>query len=439
MATDPVTKHTKLLVQGFLKSCLAALVLAPIDAHAITVETYGTLDNLAAALLAPGFTPIPGSVSVSQDLADMIGYFSGGAASIGFAQGVILTTGSILNAPGPNTSQFTTGDGSMSSIRFSFVAPSPGISWNYVFASEEYEEYVGSQYNDFFSLSLNRVNLALIPGTTDPVAVNSVNQFLNTDFYRPNTGSALGSIDTQYDGLTTVLRASAGLTVGEVYEVEFLISDVGDSEYDSAVFIESGSVAFDGATPEVPLLPDPVATGGPPNAPWIFPEVNNFDPEIVWWYDPDVAVGYIYNVADPNGPLFDQYTAPSLPFNTEYQLYASGDGGATYDLLLASIFPNTPYDFANPLSTFAIKGINIDNMLNPLNQTVFVAGISFDSIGPVSVTQTPLVQFVPDSLPSTPDSVPGPLPILGIFAAFGWSRRLRRRQRQLLHSASADN
>jgi hypothetical protein len=190
------------------------------------------------------------------------------------------------------------------------------------------------------------------------------------------------------------------------------------------VFIESGSVAFDGATPESPLLPTPPAPGGPTTAPWVFPEVINTDPGFVWWYDPDVAIGYIYNVADPNGPLFDQYIAPALPFNTDYQLYASGDGGLTYEVLMATIFPNTPYDFTSPLASFAIKGINIGNMLDPLDQTAFLAGISFDSIGPVSVTQTPLVQFVPDPVP-----IPGPLPILGIGGAIGWSRQLRRKLR----------
>jgi len=422
MLPNLVSAYTKPLAQGLFKGCLAMLALAPIGAQAITVESYGTVDNLISALLAPGFTLVPGSASVSEDQSDMIGYFSGGADSVGFGQGVLLTTGSILNAPGPNNSGSATGSGTQSSISFSFVANSPGISWNYVFGSEEYEEYVNSSFNDFFSLSVNGANIALIPGTSDPVAINSVNQFLNTEYYRSNEN---GAIDLQYDGLTTVLQASiGGLEPGETYNISFLISDVGDSAFDSGVFIESGSVAFDGATPERPLLPTPPAPGGPTTAPWVFPEVINTDPDFVWWYDPDVAIGYIYNVADPNGPLFDQYIAPALPFNTDYQLYASGDGGLTYEVLMATIFPNTPYDFTSPLASFAIKGINIGNMLDPLDQTAFLAGISFDSIGPVSVTQTPLVQFVPDPVP-----IPGPLPILGIGGAIGWSRQLRRKLR----------
>lgn len=422
MLPNLVATYTKPLAQGLFKGCLAALALAPIGAQAITVQSYGTVENLISALLAPGFTLVPGSASVSENTPDMIGYFSGGAASVGFDQGVLLTTGSIANAPGPNNSGSASGFGSQSSISFSFVANSPGISWNYVFASEEYEEFVNSQFNDFFSLSVNGTNIALIPGTGDPVAINSVNQFLNSEYYRSNTD---GAIDLQYDGLTTVLKASLdNLTVGDEYTISFLISDVGDSSLDSGVFIESGSVSFDGATPENPLLPLPPVPGGPTNAPWIFPEVVVTDPEFTWWYDPDVAIGYVYNVADPSGPLFDKYIAPALPFNTEYQLYSSGDGGLTYEILMATIFPNTPYDFTSPLDSFAIKGINIDNMLDPLDPTAFLAGISFDKVGPVSVTQTPLVQFVPDPVP-----IPGPLPILGIGGAIGWSRQLRRKLR----------
>lgn len=144
-----VATYTKPLAQGLFKGCLAALALAPIGAQAITVQSYGTVENLISALLAPGFTLVPGSASSTPG--DMIGYFSGGADSVGFDQGVLLTTGSIFNAPGPNNSDRATGSGSQSSISFSFVANSPGISWNYVFGSEEYEEYVDSQYNDIFS------------------------------------------------------------------------------------------------------------------------------------------------------------------------------------------------------------------------------------------------------------------------------------------------
>jgi hypothetical protein len=160
-----------------------------------------------------------------------------------------LTTGTVFNAIGPNTSGSTSGPGALSSLSFDFVAVSPGISWRYVFASEEYQEWVGSSFNDRFRLTLNGENLALIPGTSSNIEINSVNQSSNTAFYRSNTGAALNNFNTQYDGLTTLLTASKGdLVVGNTYNVQFTITDVGDQILDSGVFIGANSVILPGLT-----------------------------------------------------------------------------------------------------------------------------------------------------------------------------------------------
>ena len=415
-----------LLRKPFLRvaaPALAALAILPTAARALTVEPVLDPDQLADALLVNGWSPVPGSIQVSPATDFGIGFFWSGG-NIGFESGVLLTTGSINNAVGPNTLPNASAGGAISSISFDFVAVSPGISWNYVFGSEEYQEYVGSQYNDLFSLSLNDVNLALIPGTTNQVAINSVNQNSNTAFYRSNVGTSLDSIDTQYDGLTTVLRASRDdLNVGQTYSVSFQISDVGDTILDSGVFIEADSVSFPGGSFETPLLPPPPATV---NEPWVFPTIQVFDPGFVWWFDPDVAVGYIYNVIDPNGPLFDEYTAPILPFDSSYELATSTDSCNTFTNSLGTITGNVAFAFPTAVPCFAITGIDTANMLDPTNTNAFVAGISFDSTGQVSVTQQPIVQFVP---PST-SAVPGPLPLLAVGAAFRWSRRLRSVVRQ---------
>jgi hypothetical protein len=389
-----------------------------LPARSFTVSSYTNQEDLAAALLATGWNPVAGSLVVSEDQSNAIGFFNDALVPIGIDSGVLLTTGSIFNALGPNTSGSISGSGVKSSLSFDFVAVSPGIQWKYVFASEEYEEYVDTEFNDIFTLTLDGVNLALIPGTLSEVAINSVNPSENSEYYRSNID---GSIDTEYDGLTTVLTATASnLVVGQTYNVSFNISDVGDSAWDSGVFIEANSVVFDGATPETPLLPaDPVSPGDP----WEFPEFGVFDPDFTFWLDPDVAIGYIYSVADPLGPLFDEFTAPILPFDNSYELFASTDSCATFELSLGVITGNVPFGFA-PQPCIALKGIDVANMLDPSDTAAFNAGLSFDKVGLVSVTQTPITQFVPDS------AVPGPLPLLGMGAAFGWSRRLRRRLAQ---------
>jgi hypothetical protein len=78
------------------------------------------------------------------------------------------------------------------------------------------------------------------------------------------------------------------------------------SSVDSAAFIQMGSITFDGATPDNPLLPQPREPGQPSNISWTFPEKNNSYPSFTWWHATEAAEDYIYKVADPNGPLFDQ-------------------------------------------------------------------------------------------------------------------------------------
>jgi hypothetical protein len=396
---------------------IASLALLAGEAKALTVAPYTSIDDLATLLLVPGWAPVPGSVSATLAGINAIGTF--GNADIGLTNGVLLTTGTIFNALGPNTSSSTTGPGALSSLGFDFVAVSSGISWRYVFGSEEYEEYVGSTFNDRFRLSLNGENLALIPGSTSDVAINSVNQFINTPFYRSNTGPALNAFNTQYDGLTTVLTASKGnLVVGDTYTVGFEVTDVGDEAFDSGVFLEANSVSFDGGSPETPLLPLPPEN---PSDPWVFPTFNVFNTGFTWWIDPEVAVGYIYKVTDPIGPKFSSYTPLSLPFDNSYELFGSSDSCATFTDGLGAITGSTTYTFGAPVPCFAIKGIDVANMLDPTNTLAFNAGVTFDSLGLVNVTQTPIVQDVPLS------NVPGPLPLLGVGAAFSWTRRLRHR------------
>ena len=71
------------------------------------------------------------------------------------------------------------------------------VTFRYVFASEEYCEFVGSIYNDVFGFfirstfisgefSNNSRNVALIPGSDDYVSINSVNYQQNEAYYIRN-------------------------------------------------------------------------------------------------------------------------------------------------------------------------------------------------------------------------------------------------------------
>ncbi len=221
---------------------------------------------------------------------NQIGSFNSANSNIGLSSGLVLATGDIAVAVGPNNlggaglgggnlgagdpdltqlSTFGTNDAAI--LEFDFLATGDSISFRYVFGSEEYNEYVCGSVNDAFGFflsgpgingvySLNAVNLALVPDTEIPVTINTVNLGVagsagfepqcaqvspdwanNTEYYIDNENNT-SPTSTQLDGLTVVLEAKAGgLQCGETYHIKIAIADAGDTAFDSAVFLEAGS------------------------------------------------------------------------------------------------------------------------------------------------------------------------------------------------------
>lgn len=243
-------------ISKMLKALLAAasLSMAAGSASALVVTASTDANALAAALGGSGVTISNATLSTASPTA--AGTFTGGLGAIGFDSGVLLTTGTVDCAPGPNNQSGCTGPGTTTSLKFDFTSDTGDVFFRYVFASEEYNEYVGTQYNDKFELLINGVNIALLPGGGGVVSINNVNNNVNSAYYRDNT--VLG-LDTQYDGLTTVLIAQA-FGLSGVNTFEFLIYDQGDSSLDSGVFIEAGTFS---STPPVDVPePGPLALLG---------------------------------------------------------------------------------------------------------------------------------------------------------------------------------
>lgn len=218
-------------------------VTATAEATPIVVATSDAV-TLANAIAGAGIT-VSNATFTTNSTQDPAGTFTGGASSVGFDAGIVLTTGTTACVPGPNNQSSCTGNGTFSQLSFDFTSDTGQVSFSYVFGSEEYNEFVGSGFNDTFQLLLNGVNIALLPGAGGVVSINNVNCTTNSTFYRNNSaGGSVGcpnlGIDIQYDGLTTVLIAS-GTTNPGLNNFTFLISDVGDSILDSGVFIKSGS------------------------------------------------------------------------------------------------------------------------------------------------------------------------------------------------------
>lgn len=212
---------------------------------------------------------------------NQIGTFSGGLTNIGFSSGIILATGPATIAIGPNSSDGAgggagcSGDPNLQAIatstvqdvarlEFDFTPTQTPVSFEYVFASEEYCEFVNSQYNDVFGFFVSGPgipgglqNVALLPppiGT--PVAINNVNNLVNSGFYVNNQPSSSGNLcgqsasslpatnEVQYDGFTRKLTAVINVIPCQTYHLKLAVGDVGDGAWDSAVFLKAGS--FDG-------------------------------------------------------------------------------------------------------------------------------------------------------------------------------------------------
>jgi len=203
------------------------------------------------------------------------GFFSDGFASgLGIDGGVILTTGAASDAVGPNSSgaksvnSGTGGDADLAAIagistmnanvlQFDFVSATGDLFFNYIFASEEYSEFVDSNFNDPFALFVDVQNIALAPDGNE-VAINNVNcgnpagaAGPNCAFFNDNTG---GAFDIEYDGFTDVFTASIlGLSAGN-HTIKFAVADANDAGWDSAVFIQGSSF-----TSVDPMDPTPVS------------------------------------------------------------------------------------------------------------------------------------------------------------------------------------
>lgn len=248
---------------------ISVVFAVPSLGFAMNITPYDNAQNLAQNLVGSGITisnvTYTGATAAS-------GYFSGGnAAGIGIDTGIVLTSGFASNLQGTsNTSSEITGNNGLvgasflnalvpgyytydaTYLEFDFVSIGDAAYFAYTFGSDEYNEYVGSEFNDVFGFFVGEKvpgnNVALIPGTTTPVSVNSVNNGSNSTFYNDNTG---GAFAFEYDGFTDVLTASIlGLTAGTTYHLTLAIADSGDYILDAGVFLGAGT--FSDKPPSVP-------------------------------------------------------------------------------------------------------------------------------------------------------------------------------------------
>ena len=214
-----------------------------------------TATDLAADLAGPGLT-VTGATYTGNPGAE--GTFKAPVNSVFLEAGTVLSSGLAADAPGPNNKSGNTtslgepGDDALSaisggetqdaaSLTLDFIPTSTHLSVNFVFGSEEYDEYVGSQYNDVAGIFVNGVNCAVINKGFDtvPTTVNAINANVNTLQYVENSA---GDRDAQADGTTTLLQCKADVVAGQTNSIKIAIADTGDSALDSWLFVQHHSL-----------------------------------------------------------------------------------------------------------------------------------------------------------------------------------------------------
>ncbi len=268
---------------------LLSLVFLGFTAQAqLTVVPNNNATFLVNQLIGPGVTVSNATINTQLNAA---GTFNGAASNIGLPGGVLLTSGDVNNAPGPNsspgisTSHFSAGDPQLDLLttpfltedacilEFDLVATCDTIQISYVFGSDEYDEWVCSDFTDVFAFFISGPgitgvqNIAVIPGSLTPVSINTVNiGSVGANAFPPfpancnTTNSAYFSTNNvgttvEYDGFTVPLIAKSAVMPCSTYHIKLAIADAGDASLDSGVFLEQGGIrctsTFFSVEPEV--------------------------------------------------------------------------------------------------------------------------------------------------------------------------------------------
>ncbi len=250
------------------------------DAQLMTTNN-GNAAALAAAIVGPGIQ-VSNETMVCPTGAS--GTFSNGnTTNIGITNGVIMATGRISDAVGPNNAGNTTtsfggaGDADLSALsgfitrdacklEFDFEAIANKVSISFVFASEEYLEWVNTQFNDVFGFlvtgpnpaggNYTNFNIATIP-VNIPITINTINHLTNTPYFIHNPGGPT----IEYDGFTVRITASLDIVPCAPYHFKLAIADGSDFAFDSGIFLEEAGFESSIECQDFELVLGPDGTG----------------------------------------------------------------------------------------------------------------------------------------------------------------------------------
>lgn len=266
----------KALIAAFLLSMFASASSFGQQILSVTAANQPPFDNLPN-LISNHLTGAGIEILEVESSLDprSIGFFTDGDSAIDLSRGLILTTGFSLSAKDFGSTQASDANlndyilpelqaiatstlNDVAFFRITFRPFSDSIRFRYVFGSEEYPEYACSDFNDIFGFFLtgpipsggtyDDQNIARIPGTNLVVSINNLHPEnpiyspcppVNEQFYHDNQNTNEQPV---YDGFTDVFVAEARVVPCATYEILIAIADVGDSAYDSGVFLEAKSL-----------------------------------------------------------------------------------------------------------------------------------------------------------------------------------------------------
>lgn len=261
-------------------------------AQAISVNDSYTAQQLIENILVNSSCATISNPIATGDLftagKNSYGYFNNQGGSFPFTEGVVLSTWSSQNSIGPFVRNQGGGDTSWlgdsdleaelgfktinaTLLEFDFTPLTNFISFDYIFASNEYQDDFPCRFSDGFAFLIkekgsisNYQNLAVIPDTTTPVSSLNIHPLIppfgvgggcppkNENYFGAYSSA---NSPTNYSAQTVVMNAQTNVIAGTTYHIKLVIADDTFQYYDSAVFLKAGSFS-----PKIDLGPDRLLT-----------------------------------------------------------------------------------------------------------------------------------------------------------------------------------
>jgi uncharacterized repeat protein (TIGR01451 family) len=340
-----------------------------------------------------------------------IGYFTNTNSTFPISSGIVLSTGNVANVPGPNISTLSDGGSGwngdselealiyqttgiqMSSqnatkLEFDFTTAQEFMSFNFLFASDEYGTFQCT-FADAFAFLLTDLetnvttNIAVVPGTNDPISVVTIRDVANNPgcpsanpgFFASYSDSEINGAytsATNFNGHTALMTASSPIQPNHPYHIKLVVADRADQAFDSAVFIEGGSF-----------------TAGPPECTDKIQLVAFVDENTNGIKDNN-EVNFTYGSFSSQQNNAGDTTSITSPFGT-YTIYDS-DPANTYDLGYGINPEYAPY--------FALASTSYDDVSIPSGsgtQVLYFPVTITQGYNDVTVAIVPVSQPVPGS------------------------------------------